>query len=78
MSEIRRAGGCPILTGENLNRRHGFWDVIARRAVDLVAPDFQKCGGLLEGKRIGEASGCLVCHRLICHNHLRHRTKAAR
>ena len=54
MSDIRRAGGCPILTGENLNRRHGFWDLIAQRAVDLVAPDFQKCGGLLEGKRIGE------------------------
>lgn len=54
MGAIRRAGGCPILTGENLNRRHGFWDVISRRAVDLVAPDFQKCGGLLEGKRIGE------------------------
>lgn len=52
--EVRRAGGCPVLTGENLNRRHGFWDLIARRAVDLVAPDFQKCGGLLEGKRIAE------------------------
>src|SRR5262249_61999568 len=33
---------------------HGFWALIAHRAVDLVAPDFQKCGGLLEGKRIGE------------------------
>ena len=54
MSDIRQAGGCPILTGENLNRRHGFWDLISQRAVDLVAPDFQKCGGLLEGKRIGE------------------------
>jgi gluconate/galactonate dehydratase len=54
MKEIRQAGSCPILTGENLNRRHGFWDVITERAVDLVAPDFQKCGGLLEGKRIGE------------------------
>ena len=54
MSDIRQAGGCPILTGENLNRRHGFWDLITQRAVDIVAPDFQKCGGLLEGKRIGE------------------------
>jgi L-alanine-DL-glutamate epimerase-like enolase superfamily enzyme len=54
MSDIRQAGGCPILTGENLNRRHGFWDLISQRAVDLVAPDLQKCGGLLEGKRIGE------------------------
>lgn len=54
MQEIRGQGGCPILSGENLNRRHGFWDLIAGRAVDFVAPDFQKCGGLLEGKRIGE------------------------
>jgi L-alanine-DL-glutamate epimerase-like enolase superfamily enzyme len=54
MAEIRAVGGCPILTGENLNRRHGFWDLIIQRAVDLVAPDVQKCGGLLETKRIGE------------------------
>lgn len=54
MRDIRRASGCPVLTGENLNRRHGFYDLIVHRAVDLVAPDFQKCGGLLEGKRIGE------------------------
>ena len=54
MADIRACGGCPILTGENLNRRHGFWDLIANRSVDLVAPDVQKCGGLLEAKRIGE------------------------
>lgn len=53
-AELRALGLIPILTGENLNRRHGFWDLIASRAVDLVAPDLQKCGGLLEGKRIGE------------------------
>ena len=54
MAEIRAAGACPILTGENLNRRHGFWDLIVNRSVDLVAPDVQKCGGMLEAKRIGE------------------------
>jgi galactonate dehydratase len=54
MADIRACGGCPILTGENLNRRHGFWELIANRSVDLVAPDVQKCGGLLEAKRIGE------------------------
>lgn len=54
MADIRTAGGVPILTGENLNRRHGFWSLIVNRAVDLVAPDIQKCGGMLEGKRIGE------------------------
>ena len=54
MHDLRAAGNCPILTGENLNRRHGFWDLIANRAIDLVAPDIQKCGGMLEAKRIGE------------------------
>ena len=54
VAELRALGHCPILTGENLNRRHGFWDLISSRAADLVAPDIQKCGGLLEGKRIGE------------------------
>lgn len=54
IAEIRALGIVPILTGENLNRRHGFWDLIANRGCDLVAPDIQKCGGMLEGKRIGE------------------------
>ncbi len=54
VAEIRSLGICPILTGENLNRRHGFQDLISARAVDLVAPDIQKCGGMLEAKRIGE------------------------
>ncbi|MFM8223082.1 MAG: mandelate racemase/muconate lactonizing enzyme family protein [Planctomycetaceae bacterium] len=54
VAEIRGLGIVPILTGENLNRRHGFWDLIVNRGCDLVAPDLQKCGGLLEGKRIGE------------------------
>lgn len=49
-----RGLGVPLLTGENLNRRHGFWDLVAAGAVDLVAPDVQKCGGLLETKRIAE------------------------
>jgi len=54
VAQISRLGIVPILTGENLNRRHGFWDLIVERGCDLVAPDLQKCGGLLEGKRIAE------------------------
>ena len=53
-ADVKALGACPVLTGENLNRRHGFLDLITARAVDLVAPDLQKCGGLLEAKRIGE------------------------
>lgn len=54
MADLRAGSPAPILTGENLNRRHGFWDLVVNRAVDLVAPDVQKCGGMLEAKRIGE------------------------
>lgn len=53
-AEVKALGFVPILTGENLNRRHGFWELIVSRGCDLVAPDVQKCGGLLEAKRIGE------------------------
>jgi L-alanine-DL-glutamate epimerase-like enolase superfamily enzyme len=54
IAEVKRAVLLPVLTGENLNRRAGFQELIENRAVSLVAPDLQKVGGLLEGKRIGE------------------------
>ena len=42
----------PILTGENLYSRHGFKPYIENQACDMVHPDPQKCGGLLETKKI--------------------------
>ncbi|HEU5430815.1 MAG TPA: mandelate racemase/muconate lactonizing enzyme family protein [Thermomicrobiales bacterium] len=44
----------PICTGENLYRRHGFRDLIERQAVEIVAPDIPKMGGLLEAKRVAD------------------------
>lgn len=41
-----------ILTGENLTRVEGFQPYITERAVDILAPDLQKCGGLLEFRKI--------------------------
>ncbi|QLG29490.1 mandelate racemase/muconate lactonizing enzyme family protein [Halorarum halophilum] len=42
----------PILTGENLVRVEGFLPYLTEGAVDLVAPDIQKCGGLQEFRKI--------------------------
>jgi len=42
----------PILAGENLTRVEGFAPFLVEQAIDLVAPDIQKCGGLLEFRKI--------------------------
>jgi gluconate/galactonate dehydratase len=44
----------PIATGENHYQRHFFRELLEREAVDILAPDFQKVGGLLEGRRIAD------------------------
>jgi L-alanine-DL-glutamate epimerase-like enolase superfamily enzyme len=49
---VQRACNVPILTGENLNLLAGFLPLLENQAVDFIAPDIQKCGGLLEAKRI--------------------------
>ncbi len=42
----------PILAGENWTRVEGFLPFITEQAVDIIAPDIQKCGGLLEFRKI--------------------------
>lgn len=42
----------PILAGENVVRLEGFVPFLTERAVDIVAPDLQKCGGLREFTKI--------------------------
>lgn len=49
---VKRACNVPILTGENLILLTGFLPLLENQAVDYIAPDIQKCGGLLEAKRI--------------------------
>lgn len=49
---VKQSCNVPILTGENLIRLTGFLPLLENQAVDLIAPDIQKCGGLLEAKRI--------------------------
>ena len=44
----------PICTGENLYKKQGFRDLIEQQAVEIVAPDIPKMGGLLEGKKVAD------------------------
>lgn len=54
MRDIRESTVTPICAGENLFLLHGFRELLEKRAVDIVMPDLQKCGGLLEGRKIAD------------------------
>lgn len=42
----------PILAGENVVRFEGFLPYLTDQALDVIAPDIQKCGGLQEFRKI--------------------------
>ena len=44
----------PIATGENLQLRQGFWDLVVQDLCDVITPDLQKAGGLAEGRKIAD------------------------
>lgn len=52
MAEVKRSTNTPIACGENLYMRWGYTELMEKRAVDIIQPDFQKAGGLGEGKKI--------------------------
>jgi len=54
MRDIRASTSTPICCGENVFLRHGFRELLEKRAVDIIMPDLQKCGGLLEGRKIAD------------------------
>ena len=54
MRDIRAATSTPICCGENIYMRHGFREVLEKRAADIIMPDFQKTGGLLEARKIAD------------------------
>ncbi len=54
LARLNRSVDVPLLTGENRYGRHGFRDLLESGAVDLVAPDTPKTGGIAETKKIGE------------------------
>jgi len=54
MRDVRESTATPICCGENVFLRHGFREIFEQRAADIVMPDIQKCGGLLEGRKIAD------------------------
>jgi galactonate dehydratase len=54
MREVRASTSTPICCGENIYLRWGFREILEKRAADIIMPDFQKCGGLLEGRKIAD------------------------
>ncbi len=67
MARITRATKTPICTGENLYGRHTFRPFIEKQAVDMIQPDPQKSGGLLETKKIADLAD-LYYITFACHN----------
>ena len=56
MRELKRRVDVPLLTGENRYGRHGFRDLIEEQAVDFLAPDVPKTGGIAETKKIADVA----------------------
>jgi L-alanine-DL-glutamate epimerase-like enolase superfamily enzyme len=67
MARITAATKTPICTGENLYTRHGFRPYVEKQACDIIQPDPQKCGGLLETKKIADMAD-LYYITFACHN----------
>ncbi len=54
MRDVRASTTTPICCGENLFLRYGFRELLEKRAADIIMPDIQKCGGLLEARKIAD------------------------
>ena len=54
MRDVRASTKTPICCGENLYMRYAFREVLEKRAADIIMPDIQKCGGLLEARKIAD------------------------
>jgi galactonate dehydratase len=54
MRDVRESTSTPICCGENVYLRWGFREILEKRAADIIMPDFQKAGGLLEARKIAD------------------------
>ena len=66
-ARLTAASNVPIATGENLYARQGFRPFIEKQACEIIQPDAQKCGGLLEMKKIAGWAD-LYYMNMLCHN----------
>jgi len=67
LRELKRRVDVALLTGENRYGRHGFRDLIEDQAVDFLAPDVPKTGGIAETKKIADMAEAYY-QTLIPHN----------
>jgi len=54
LAYLRQHTRTPIATGENVQLRQGFWNLIVHDLCDVLTPDLQKAGGLAEGRKIAD------------------------
>jgi len=54
LAYLRQQTRTPIATGENVQLRQGFWNLVVRDLCDVLTPDLQKAGGLAEGRKIAD------------------------
>ena len=54
LRDVRASTSTPICCGENIYMRWGFREILEKRAADIIMPDFQKTGGLLEARKIAD------------------------
>lgn len=52
MRRVTQSTKTPISSGENYYMRFRFREALEKGALEIVAPDLQKAGGLLEGRKI--------------------------
>lgn len=67
MRELKRRVDVTLLTGENRYGRHGFRDLVEEQAVDFLAPDVPKTGGIAETKKIADLAEAYY-QALVPHN----------
>jgi L-alanine-DL-glutamate epimerase-like enolase superfamily enzyme len=67
LARLTAATRTPIATGENLDSRQQFLPFVQKQACDIIQPDPQRCGGLLETKRIADLAD-LYYITCACHN----------
>jgi gluconate/galactonate dehydratase len=52
--EVTHASSTPIAAGENVYRKHGHRSLVDEQAVDILAPDMPKVGGMRETRKIAD------------------------
>jgi gluconate/galactonate dehydratase len=52
--EVTRNTTTPIAAGENVYRKHGYRRLLEEQAVDVVAPDLPKMGGMRETRKVAD------------------------